>query len=212
MNNVVISPKVLILFVNLFLLCACQTIPHKDFTVDVPKPFDQGFNTKELLQVESEEQIFQLNKSSKAFVRQMITSERNPISKMESLVYGVFGRSNMNLLYRGDANTVASETFKNRAANCLSMSIMMHALAKEAGFQVSFQEVEIPEYWTRRQGYSLLNGHINLRMSVKNTNTSFVFQTRSYQVDFDPQPSRNNFPKKIVSKRHVIAMFYNNKG
>ncbi|MGJ8681544.1 tetratricopeptide repeat protein, partial [Paraglaciecola sp.] len=39
-----------------------------------------------------------------------------------------------------------------------------------------------------------------------------VFQTRSYQVDFDPQPSRNNFPKKIVGKRHVIDMFYNNKG
>ena len=64
---------------------------------------------------------------------------------MEALIYGVFDRSKMNLLYRGDANTLASETFNNRAANCLSLSIMMYALATEAGFDVKFQEIMVPD-------------------------------------------------------------------
>jgi Flp pilus assembly protein TadD len=92
------------------------------------------------------------------------------------------------------------------------MSIMTYALATEAGFDVDFQEIMIPEYWTRRAGFSLLNGHINLNMLAPHDPNVFVFNTRSYQVDFDPQSSRRGLPKKVVSKENIVSMFYNNKG
>ncbi|MFT5311760.1 MAG: Flp pilus assembly protein TadD, partial [Paraglaciecola sp.] len=117
-----------------------------------------------------------------------------------------------NLLYKGSANTTASQTFHNRAANCLSMSIMTYALATEAGYGVRFQDIDIPEYWTRRQGYSLLNGHVNLQVLPKPDINTLYLQTRGYQVDFDPQASKAYFPKKFISKQLVLAMFYNNKG
>jgi hypothetical protein len=40
---------------------------------------------------------------------------------IQALVQHIFSRSNLNLLYRAQANTVANQTFHNRAANSLSM-------------------------------------------------------------------------------------------
>ena len=48
------------------------------------------------------------------------------------------------MLYRNSANTTANTTFNNRAANCLSLSIMTYALAEHVGLNATFYEVEIP--------------------------------------------------------------------
>lgn len=194
------------------LLMGCQSTSKQFSLVPAPDLYSQGFEASRLIKIESEQDIFRLNAEAKHFIRKTMGLMRRPEEKMEALIYGVFDRSKMNLLYRGDANTLASETFNNRAANCLSLSIMMYALATEAGFDVKFQEIMVPEYWTRRQGFTLLNGHINLKVSTKNTNTAFTFYRPAYQVDFDPQVARKSLPKKIVSKQDVVAMFYNNKG
>ncbi|MDU0352878.1 tetratricopeptide repeat protein [Paraglaciecola aquimarina] len=196
-----------------FMLAACQSTVEKA-SIEVPQFYDQGFSHEHQYVVESEEEIFKLDDIAKAYVHNTIEGINEPKEQMSALVHAVFDRSQMNLLYRGDANTLASETFHNQAANCLSLSIMMYSLAKEAGFNVDFQEIAVPETWTRRSGYSLLNGHINLRLSAspsKEENT-FYLRNQSYQVDFDPQSSREMLSKRIVSKQNVIAMFYNNKG
>jgi tetratricopeptide (TPR) repeat protein len=70
----------------------------------------------------------------------------------------------------------------------------------------------IPEYWTRRAGFSLLNGHINIKIMSPVQPHVFELYRQSYQVDFDPQSTRREFPQKIVSKQDVLSMFYNNKG
>jgi len=174
--------------------------------------YDQGFVGFTQIQIESEQDVFTLDDKAKAFVKSTVESKTNKIDQMEALVRAIFDRSDLNLLYQGDANNTANETFHSRAANCLSMSIMTYAMATEAGFNVDFQEIMIPEFWTRKAGFSLLNGHINLKMFAPHDPSVFMLNVRSFQVDFDPQSSRSGFPKKIVSKQAVMAMFYNNKG
>ncbi|MFT5676194.1 MAG: tetratricopeptide (TPR) repeat protein [Paraglaciecola sp.] len=174
--------------------------------------YDQGFNGFETIQIETEEQVFGLDLAAKNFVRDSIRHVAKSSDQMKLFVHDIFDHSKFNLLYKGDANTTASETFGNRAANCLSMSIMTYSLAREAGFGVKFQAVKIPEYWTRRAGYSLLNGHINLRMVPRPAQSVISFTNLGYQVDFDPQNGLKHFPKNFVSKEYVLSMFYNNKG
>lgn len=174
--------------------------------------YDSGFSGYSDINIESEQQVFYLDENARAFVASTIEPMGNSIDQMEALVKAIFDRSDLNLLYQGDANTTANDTFHSQAANCLSMSIMTYALATEAGFEVDFQEVMIPEYWTRRAGFSLLNGHINLKVLAPIRPNVFEFHRRSYQVDFDPQSSRRGLPKKVVSKKAVLSMFYNNKG
>lgn len=145
------------------ILLGCQTVPDVLVSHNILL-FDQGFAGFENVSIESEKDIFELNDDAKAFAKSAVKGVFKPEEKIQALVQHVFSRSDFSLLYRADANTVANQTFQNRAANCLSMSIMTFALAKELGFSVRFQDIEIPEYWTIREGQSLLNRHINLQI------------------------------------------------
>lgn len=201
----------LISFIVFVLFSACQSTfvqisPSKQLL------FDQGFSGFSDIRIESEQQVFHLDDSAKQFVASTIEPMDNKIAQMQTLVKAIFDRSNLNFLYQGDANTSANDTFHSQQANCLSLSIMTYALATEAGFDVDFQEIMIPENWTRRAGFNLINGHINIRIMTPRQANVFELNRRSYQVDFAPQSSRRGFPKKTVSKQAVLSMFYNNKG
>lgn len=203
--------SVLVSFIILVFFSACQSS-----IVHIPPSkqllYDRGFLGFSEISIESEEQVFHLDENAKAFVVSTIGPVHNKINQMEALVNAIFMRSKLNLLYQGNANTIANDTFYSREANCLSLTILTYALATEAGFDVEFQEIMIPEYWTRRAGFSLLNEHINLKILAPLQPDLFELNRRSFQVDFDPQPSRRGLPKKVVSKKTVLSMFYNNKG
>jgi len=174
--------------------------------------YDEGFKGFENVTVESEIEIFELNDEAKAFAQSAIRGVFKPKEQIQALVQHIFSRSDLNLLYRAEANTVANQTFRNRAANCLSMSIMTYALANELGFSVRFQDIEIPEYWTIREGQSLLNGHINLQILPGSSRKRTEFFTQGFEVDFDAQATREHFPKTLLKLNQVVAMFHNNNG
>jgi hypothetical protein len=157
---------------------------------------DNAFADYTNYHIETEEEVFFLDKEAINFVRKTVNPIDDPIDRMESLVRSIFDRSKFNLLYMGSANTTAMETFKNRAANCLSMSIMTYSLAKHAGFSVRFQDIQIPEYWTRREGYSLLNGHVNLQLVPRSSSSVIHLLTNGYEVDFEPQDTRRHSKKR----------------
>ncbi|MEP0355433.1 MAG: tetratricopeptide repeat protein [Paraglaciecola sp.] len=203
---------VCLLFALVLLGCQSTATTNPVIVTSESLLYDQGFEGFSDHLVETEDEIFYLDEEAKTFVHKAIVNLDSEIDQVEALVHAVFDRSELNLLYQANANTVANDTYKLKEANCLSMSIMTYALTREAGFKVDFQEVLIPEYWTRRQGYSLLNGHINLKFTPHLDTNVLNLRTRSYQIDFDPQPARRSFSKKPVSKERIVAMFYNNKG
>ncbi len=174
--------------------------------------YDELFEGYRSVEVVSEAQIFALNDEAKAFVNQHISDHKNYETNISNLVYAIFDRAEMGLLYQGDANSVASDTFANRAANCLSLSIMTYAMADYAGFDAWFYEVDIPEYWTRRDGFSLINGHINLRITPPMEMEILRLKDDYVDVDFDPQAIRKHFARNRIKRDMVVAMFYNNRG
>jgi Tfp pilus assembly protein PilF len=189
----------------------CQAVPDVSFNHKTLL-YDQGFEGFESVFIESKKEIFELNDEAKAFAKSAIKGVFKPKEQIQALVKHIFSRSDLNLLYRAQANTVANQTFHNRAANCLSMSIMTYALANELGFGVRFQDIAIPEYWTLREGQSLLNGHINLQILPRPSQERIQFVTRGFEVDFDAQATRPHFPKTLLKLNQVIAMFHNNNG
>lgn len=203
--------KLTLLLFAILCLTACQTA-IRPAQQSGQMFYEQAFPKASKIAVETEQQVFALSNDAKDYVRSTVGRFNDPLEQMDSLARSIFDRLDFNLLYRGDANTIASETFRNRAANCLSLSIMTYALAREAGFDVRFQDIDIPEYWTRRDGISLLNGHVNLEIVPRASSSAVYFTTRGYQVDFDPQAIKKHFPKKYITKHQVLAMFYNNKG
>lgn len=202
--------------ITLVLICmamlACTSTPQ---TTQVKSPqglfMDEQFAGFAKVAVESEQDVFALDEEMQEFAEQFVGGSGEAKLMAKKLLRAIFGRANMNLLYDNEANTVARDTFHNRSANCLSMSIMTYALGEHAGMQIEFQEVDVPEFWTRRDGYSLLNGHVNLRILPRISPNTVYFASQTVQVDFDPQSMSAHFPTRTIDKHRVLAMFYNNK-
>ncbi|CAB9495448.1 tetratricopeptide repeat protein [Alteromonas macleodii] len=202
--------------VLIWLLCcflsACQSTDEQNVASPPTLLNDSLFPSYHLFPVETIDEIFYLGEDAQFFAEKAVHNKSTLQKNVKGLVKAIFDHSDYGMLYRNSANTTADTTFNNRAANCLSLSIMTYALAEHVDLVATFYEVDIPEYWTRREGYSLLNGHINMRVSMPEVNHVTSIGGSWADVDFDPQMLRNYFPRKPVSKNKIVSMYYNNKG
>jgi len=149
----------------------------------------------------------------KFMVDKIIRPKKDARMKALTLLDYIFNTENMNIDYQSNANLTAKQTFQSATANCMSLTIMAYSLAKYADLEVDFQDVQIPEYWVRNKSFNMLTGHVNLVVANKPRNdTKRVFRDNLIQIDFDPYIVKKHFPKKIISKNTILAMFYNNKG
>jgi len=206
------NARILVTILFCFVVGGCTSTNNNQADATPILLNDSLFPSFSLFPVEPLEEIFYLDEDAQQFAEKAVHEKSILQKNVKGLVKAIFDHSDRGMLYRNSANTTANTTFNNRAANCLSLSIMTLALAEHVGLTATFYEVDIPEYWTRREGFSLLNGHINLRISLPNESPVASVGGTWADVDFDPQMLRNYFPRKAVSRDKVIAMFYNNKG
>jgi tetratricopeptide (TPR) repeat protein len=174
---------------------------------------DNEFENFEAITIESEEEIFALDDDMRALVENKLVRERDSKKKAMKLLKHFFNAEQVSLAYNAGANVIASQAYQNKEANCLSLTIMAYAIAKAAHLDVAFQSVKVPEYWVRNGSTNMLTGHVNLKILNSKSSGKIVFLDRGIaEIDFDPFVVKKAFPKKIISKHTVIAMFYNNKG
>lgn len=174
---------------------------------------DEKFSKPISFEIESEQDIFMLDAEMVAFVDDKLKKSYSQIKKAKVLLYHIFSQDNIALSYTSNANIIAKDAFHSQTANCLSLTIMAYALAKEANLNVKFQQIEVPEYWVRNGKYNLLTGHINLLITTKNNFSPIrVYGSDNLEVDFDPYVRKESFSKRIIKQNAVVAMFYNNKG
>ncbi len=204
------------LLLSLPLLFSCQSSsdPLDYSQVKVNSLYiDQQFTKPDLFEIESEQEIFMLDEEMIVLVDTKLKSSYSPKKKAKILLDHIFSQDNIALSYTSNANVTAREAFHSQTANCMSLTIMAYALAKEAGLNVDFQQVNIPEYWVRNGQYNLLTGHINLLIKTKNNiDRTTIYGSNTLQIDFDPYVLKESFSKKVINKNTVLAMFYNNKG
>ena len=207
--------KLCLLFSS-FLLVACQSTQ-----VDVPAidPSNQTvyaddiFEHYDKIDIETEQEIFAIDDEMRAMVREHVKPERNFKKRARTLLEQIFKNDNFGIAYESNANVIATDAYHKNIANCLSLTIMAYALAEEANLNAYFQDVQIPEYWVRHGEYNMLTGHVNLRLQGQNRpNESIILGGNDIEVDFEPFVLKKSFPKKIIKKNTVLAMFYNNKG
>ncbi|MDE3271101.1 tetratricopeptide repeat protein [Pseudoalteromonas sp. G4] len=197
----------------LLLLMGCNSTQntHK------PPPLLLNDDQFSLVTIESKQDVFELSESTIAIMEAEISRSLDKRLTTRSLLKYIFSPENQSLNYLTGATLTAEETFNSKDANCLSLSIMAHSMAKHFGIESRFQQVFIPEYWASENGYSLLTGHVNLRLKRPSSSdialTSTVYDAvGDLIVDFNPSSFRQKFRTKIISEDLILAMFYNNKG
>jgi tetratricopeptide (TPR) repeat protein len=203
---------------TVFILSSCNsTALRKDTTVTLNNTLlnNDYFSINqqsEYIAIESPQQIFTLDANIKKMVATTLLPVKDKKKRAIALLKHIFNSNKVALAYQSDANLTANETYYSKQANCLSLTIMAYALAKEAQLAVRFQTVNVPEFWIRNGRYNMLTGHVNLLVLLNDIpNKSNVYSTKNLQIDFDPYIAKKQFSRQLIDKKTVIAMYYNNK-
>ncbi len=207
-----------VLFPWLFILIpltACQSTSTIILPTTTIEQFylDKQFNTDSIISIESEQDVFQIDDKMRKAAKSIFNVNNTMKENTQALLEYIFSKNNIAITYSKNANLTATQAFHSQQANCMSLTIMAYALAKEGGLSVDFQQVKIPEYWVRHGRYSMLTGHVNLLVKPNPAIKRIIFvNENNLQIDFDPYVLKQRFAKKIIQKNTVLAMYYNNKG
>ncbi|HBY86586.1 MAG TPA: hypothetical protein DEO86_11995 [Colwellia sp.] len=198
------------------LLLACQSNQNLHVNqVSSPKNLylDEQYLSLAPIHIETEQEIFSLDDDMRAMVQDKLINHYPAHQKARILLKHLFDEENIALSYDGNANVTAQQAYHNKIANCMSLTILAYALADEAGMNISFQDVDVPEYWVHNGQYSLLTGHVNLLVEEnEDFNKRVLWGEIATRIDFDPFVAKKNFPSHTIEKHTLLAMFYNNKG
>lgn len=144
-----------------------------------------------------------LTPDMRRFVDQHVDRRGSQSLKLQQLVSAIMDTEIFGLDY-DDVTRTAAETFRARRGNCLSFSSLFVALARDAGLEVQFQEVDVPPDWTLDKETFVLNRHINVFVDLDFVGTRVV--------DFNIGDFRSSYPMRRISDRRARAHFFNNAG
>jgi len=214
MKNNYVYITFIFLFISLLSGCgSLSNVYHQSITNTDELYNDKAYPTADTFIIETEDELFALDDEMRNMVKYVLKPERDQEKKARLLLEYIFSSNHISMSYDSGANLTAIDTFHGSKANCMSLTIMAYALAKEAGMKLQFQDIQVPEYWVRKGSHQLLMGHVNLLINKPSSRLkSPVWSNEILQIDFDPGAAKDHFPREIVSKKTIIAMFYNNKG
>ncbi|GMW07172.1 MAG: hypothetical protein AMXMBFR8_19680 [Nevskiales bacterium] len=137
------------------------------------------------------------------FVAEHVSPHASAAVRLRQLLAAVMGEGGVGVAY-GAQTYSAAEAFHRREANCLSFTAMFVALAREAGLDAQFQEVDIPPEWTRSGDSFVLNRHVDV----------LVRDSPGHErvVDFDIEDFRSSYDRRPIADRRALAHYHNNLG
>ena len=171
---------------------------------------DEHFATNATL--ETDEQIFAISPAMKEYVKVRLDPLISTKAKTRRLISDLFSQTQLDISYQHNANYYPVETFETRVANCMSLTLLSYVLAKEAGLNTRFMNVNVEENWNVFNGITQLNGHVNLEITPAYQPGVIYPLSPNYIIDFLPMLNTKIKSKKPLNKSQIIALFYNNKG
>lgn len=154
--------------------------------------------------------IFALDAPMRRFLAEKIsprTGERDPRRALLDALAG-----ELRLDYDAEETRTASQAFAAREGNCLSLTIMAAAFARQLGIRVTFQEVYGFDTWQRHGGLSFLSQHVNLVLGQLQSRLWVESGARTPMiVDFVPPRKVASAVTKPISEQTIVAMYMNNR-
>jgi Flp pilus assembly protein TadD len=132
--------------------------------------------------------------------------------RLDLLVNRFYGTGGIRLAYDASNTTAATQTWRNRKGDCLSLTILAYAAARHLGIAAHMQEVRVPLSVDRRDGMDFISGHVNVfvRDEAEVSFNGKSFGAGSFIIDFEPQAGSRRFGQWL-SEDAILARYYNNR-
>ncbi len=181
-------------------LGGCAALPVTPAARDLPREF-VAIPSAEGLSL-TEAGITLVDADMRAFLESEVVA-RDDLSKLRQLIRAVIENPRFRVEY-GEETRSAAATFSSLRGNCLSFTNLFVALAREAGLEVSYQEVDVPPTWTLQGDAFVVSRHMNAVVTLR--------KTASHVVDFNMAEFRAAYPRRAISDARAAAHYYSNLG
>jgi Tfp pilus assembly protein PilF len=189
-------------------LSACSSTPV------VERP-DNLFSDKHFMppgeKIQASE-IFTIDSELRTYLDTNLAPKMHEKGVQQALFDAMYGKQALKLEYDAVITRNASETFKARSGNCLSLVILTAAIAKEYGISLQYQKVYVDENWSRNNGLYFSSGHVNVVLGKKRFENRMMMDKMSMlTIDFLPPEDTAIQRTADIEEKTIIAMYMNNR-
>lgn len=163
------------------------------------------FNSPAISLKTPDEHILAVNAEMRYFVNEQVPAALSPRARLRYLSDALVRPSLLGIEYQPGVTQSAADTFANRRGDCLSLTSLFIALAREAKLDAYFNEVSVPPSWELlSDNRSAIYKHINAVVELGNGQREVV--------DFSVDIYDYRYPQKRVSDDIAAAQYYSNLG
>ncbi|MBL8524492.1 MAG: tetratricopeptide repeat protein [Betaproteobacteria bacterium] len=156
--------------------------------------------------------VFAVSSEMRHYLKVQIADQLRNKGPQQGLIDALSSKNQLKVEYDAAETRNAAETFRDRAGNCLSLTIMTAALAKELGMQVHYQSVFVDESWSRSGGLYFSIGHVNLTIGKRYHDIKTKIDDNiAITIDFNPPVENKSYHTWPIREGTVVAMFMNNR-
>lgn len=193
-------------------LVGCASVRQLPVISELPW-HDEAFAYDAKLVSETKDELFRLDAALVQRLQSPATQSQSAPKRLEHLLALLYGAEMKSFPYAAGHSTVAAVTWQQGRGDCLSLTVLAYAMARELKMSAQMQEVKVPLLFDRRDGVDFANEHVNLlvRESGLSVWTNGRLDAKDMIVDFEPQWGANR-EGKALSDEAILARFYNNRG
>lgn len=202
--------KMLCMVVCLLGLIGCASAPTAPSMAQVPWQ-DAAFDYDGALVSVSRDDLFRLDPDLALALKDPALGRLSSRQRIEHLLTLLFSQGRIPFPYSAGHSTIAAETWKNKRGDCLSLSVLVFAMARAMDLTSEIQEVQVPVLFDRRDQLDFFNQHVNVlfRKSGPLYFTEGSFQPSDMVVDFEPATGMIRHGQ-VLSEAAILARYYNN--
>jgi len=203
-----VLPAVLLLLS--LLLGGCAAHVHQAYLSATPITTEKLLDGEPLFGAEAasmqpvEEDILALDRSMEDFLAFALPSNGSGMYQARELASALVDPGLLGFDFLETANGNARDTFHRAQGNCLAFTNLYVALARRAGFKISYQLSYIEPNWETEGSYFILRRHVNSLVKLA--------ARQSLTVDLDSTRTGNLYAQRLIPDRHAFALFYSNIG
>jgi Tfp pilus assembly protein PilF len=159
--------------------------------------------------------LFEIDDTMRAYLHDTVQTGTRLKGPRQALFDSLYQSGQLKLDYDTAITRDAREAFAARSGNCLSLVILTAAMAKAMGVPVQYQSVFVPESWSRSQGLTFYDGHVNISLRptkatgrISNLGAS---ESGLMTIDFVAPEFLDGRRARVIGEQTIVAMYFNNR-
>lgn len=138
-----------------------------------------------------------------SFRKDVVEATQFPEARLQRLIEFVFDKNGLGITYKADATLTITEAVEKRTANCMTSTMLVVALAREAGLKAQGQLVESVPVWGAQGELAVQSRHANAIVDVGGG--------RRFVVDVDASGAEATDALQPVEDARLLASYYGNR-